>query len=105
MSSVVDKLGWSRAAFWYLLFSQSARSGAYCHINQNAFCLAFQHLFTMDGNDDYFYCLLSLYSFTVPKTSVSCLLIQSLLGLFDDFFDCLYLLFPKCVCTFCTLQI
>ena len=45
------------------------------------------------------YCLLSLYSLTArdPKTYVLCLLIQSLLRLFRDFFDCWYLMFLQCV--------
>ena len=63
-----------------------------------AFDLAFQHLFTMGGNE-YCYCLLSLYSLQAPKTSVLCGLIQSLLWLSCDFLNYSHLMFPSlCVC-------
>src|SRR6218665_362529 len=50
----VDELEWSlTSSFRYLLFSRNARSGIYCQISRNAFCLLFWHLLTMGGDDDY----------------------------------------------------
>src|SRR6218665_1419503 len=43
-SSGVDKLERSGTPFLCLLFSRNARSGTYCQISRNAFCLPFRHL-------------------------------------------------------------
>ena len=49
----VDEPERSGAAFRYLLFIRSGRSGTYCQISRNALYLAFRQLFRMGGNIDY----------------------------------------------------